>query len=275
MNLSRRHWLQTAALVSGVTLLPIQAAHASTRRVERPGVQLYTLREAMMRDAAATLAAVAAAGYAEVELAGTGNLDAAQFAQALRSSGLSAPAAHVPLDAIRNQPDQLLEQAKVIGCTYLVLPWIAPDLRNTAGYTAVIETLNRFGGQCEKAGVQLAYHNHDFEFARVDGEIAYDRLLRECDRELVKFELDLYWVTHAGADGAAYLSATPERFPLCHVKDRSASGEMVDVGQGTINFVELFAAGSGLRHYFVEHDQPKDALASILTSVKALKEIRF
>jgi sugar phosphate isomerase/epimerase len=259
-------------VMGGMTSLP---SHASARRIERPGVQLYTLREAMARDASATLAAIAAAGYAEVELAGTGNLDVAGFAQALRNAGLVAPSAHVPLDAIRNQPEQLLDMAKIIGCTWLVLPWIAPDLRNPAGYAAVIETLNRFGERCQKTGVQLAYHNHDFEFAQVGGEVAYDLLLRACDHALVQFELDLYWVTHAGADGVAYLRATPERFPLCHVKDRNATGEMVDVGQGTIDFAAHFAAGSGLRHWFVEHDQPNDALASILTSIKALKEIRF
>jgi sugar phosphate isomerase/epimerase len=272
MNIARRAFmLSLGALAAGTAM----TAAAGTRRVERPGVQLYTLREAMARDAAATLAAVAAAGYAEVELAGTGNLSAGQFAAALRSTGLAAPSAHVPLDRIRDRPAEVLAMAETVGCQYLVLPWLPPELRDAKGYATVIDLLNRFGELCRAAGVQLCYHNHDFEFQRVDGEVAYDRLLRECDRDRVRFELDLYWVTHAGMDGAAYLRADPQRFPLCHVKDRDAAGEMVDVGQGTIDFAQMFAAGSGLRHYFVEHDRPKDALASILTSIQALRGIRF
>lgn len=272
MTLSRRTCIVSLGVMTAGITLP---ARGSARRVERPGVQLYTLREAMARDAAATLAAVAAAGYAEVELAGTGNLTTDQFGAALRNTGLTAPSAHVPLDQIRDHPTELLAMAKTLGCEYLVLPWLPPELRDGAGYATVIDLLNRFGEQCRASGVQLCYHNHDFEFQRVDGEAAYDRLLRECDHEGVKFELDLYWVTQAGADGAAYLRADPARFPLCHVKDRDKTGEMVDVGQGTLDFAAMFAAGSGLRHYFVEHDRPKDALASILTSIRALRGIRF
>ncbi len=272
MKISRRNSLALLGLLAGATALP---ARATQHRIERAGVQLYTLRNAMALDAAATLAAVAAAGYSEVELAGTGNLNAEQFAQAFRNTALTAPSAHVPYDLIRDQPEELLAMAQVIGCKYLVLPWLSPELRNLRGYAAAIDLLNHFGDQCFKSGVQLCYHNHDFEFERCDGEVAYDRLLRECDRERVKFELDLYWVTHAGADGAAYLRADPERYPLCHVKDSSATGEMVDVGQGVIDFAALFAAGSGVRHYFVEHDNPGDALASVISSLQALKRIRF
>ena len=272
MKISRRTSLAMLGLLAGATALP---ARASQRRVERVGVQLYTLRRAMALDAAATLAAVAAAGYSEVEPAGTGNLNANQFAQALRDTGLTAPSAHVPFDLMKNKPDELLAMAQVIGCKYLVLPWLSPELRTASGYGTVIDLLNHFGDQCSKSGMQLCYHNHDFEFERVDGEIAFDRLLRGCDRDRVKFELDLFWVTHAGADGTAYLRADPERYPLCHVKDRNAAGEMVDVGQGVIDFAELFAAGSAMRHYFVEHDNPADALASIITSIQALKRIRF
>lgn len=272
MNLTRRSSLAVLGLLGGAMALPVRA---SQRRIERIGVQLYTLRAALALDSAATLAAVAAAGYSEVEIAGTGNLKPEQFAEALRNTALTAPSAHVPYELMRDQPEELLAMAQVIGCKYLVLPWLSPELRNASGYAAAIDLLNRFGERCQKSGVQLCYHNHDFEFKPTDGEVAYDRLLRECDRDRVKFELDLYWVTHAGANGAAYLRADPERYPLCHVKDRSSTGEMMDVGQGVIDFAALFAAGSGVRHYFVEHDKPVDALASIITSIQALKRIRF
>jgi sugar phosphate isomerase/epimerase len=91
----------------------------------------------------------------------------------------------------------------------------------------------------------------------------------------VKFELDLFWATKAGVDPAAYLRATPERFPLCHVKDMTAGGEMVAVGDGSIDFAGLFRAGSGLQHYFVEHDNPDDPLDSVRRSIAAVRKLRF
>jgi sugar phosphate isomerase/epimerase len=245
------------------------------RRIERVGVQLYTVRDLMAKDVAATLAAVAEAGYVEVETAGTGNLSAQQFVVALNNAGLSAPAAHVPLNLMADSPDLVLEAAQTIGYQYIVLPWLAPEHRNAAGYRQAIDVLNRFGDQCQQAGVQLCYHNHDFEFDTLDGEIVFDVMLRECDRQLVKFELDLFWAAHANADAAAYLKSDPLRFPLCHVKDRNAAGEMVSVGKGNIDFPALFAAGSGLQHYFVEHDQPQDSLASIRDSIQAVQKMRF
>ncbi len=243
--------------------------------MERIGVQLYTVREEMARDAAATLSAVAAAGYVEVETAGTGNLSTAQFAAALAENGLTAPAAHVPVNLLDENPDGLLEAAETIGYRYLVVPWIPPEMRTLEGYRKLAATLNRFGETSARAGVQTCYHNHDFEFATVDGVLPMQYLLDACDPRLVRFELDLYWATHAGADVRGLLAAQPERFPLCHVKDRAANGDMVDVGDGEIDFPALFAAGSGLAHYFVEHDRPAKPMESVRRSAAALKAIRF
>ena len=265
-------------LVAGgvaAAVLPGQALAAHHRSVTRVGVQLFTVRDQMSKDVAATLAAVAEVGYQEVETAGTGNLDAVQFATALADAGLTAPAAHVPINLLRDQPQNLLETADIIGYRYLVVPWLPPDMRTTGGYAAAIDTLNAFGELSAQAGIQTCYHNHAFEFESVDGAIPFDVMLENCDPELVKFELDLYWARHAGADALGYLQRAPERFPLCHVKDRTAAGEMTEIGSGDIDFPELFAAGTGLRHYFVEHDRPEDSMASIRRSFRAVSAMRF
>ncbi len=233
---------------AGLAMAPKLMA-TTLRKIERIGLQLYTVRDAMAKDVSATLAAVAEAGYLEVETAGTGDLSAEQFSTALGNTGLTAPSAHVLLNQMAEQPDALLATAETVGYKYLVLPWLAPEQRTVSGYAQVIETLNRFGERCTRAGVQLCYHNHDFEFQPMGGELPYNLLLRECDAEFVRFELDLFWAVHAGVDPIAYLHADPERFPLCHVKDRNAAGEMVDVGQGNIDFPAMFSAGTGLRHY--------------------------
>lgn len=274
MSILRRDCLKLLATGLAASLAPPLLA-AGERRVERIGLQLYTVRDLLNQDVAATLAAVADAGYLEVETAGTANLSATQFVAALRDAGLTAPAAHVPLALMAAQPDEVLTTATTLGNRYLVAPWLPPDQRTSAGYAAAIDTLNRFGERCADAGMTLCYHNHDFEFVRLGTVVPYELMLSECDPNLVRFELDLYWAAHAGADAAAMLAADPGRFPLCHVKDRRADGAMVDVGQGNIDFSALFAAGTGLRHYFVEHDRPEDALASINTSIRALQAIRF
>ncbi len=274
MNSTRRRCLRLLATGPALALAgPLIAAGG--RRIERVGLQLFTVRELMAKDAAATLAAVAGVGYAEVETAGTGSLTPARFADALGSAGLTAPSAHVPLERMAQQPDAVLEEADIIGYGYLVMPWLPPEQRTPAGYGLVIDTLNRFGERCAAAGIQLCYHNHDFEFTRLGNDIPYQLLLTECDPTLVRFELDLYWAAQAGVSAAAMLTADPARFPLCHVKDRSPGGEMMDVGQGTLDFPALFAAGTGLKHYFVEHDQPADAMASIRTSYRAVSAMRF
>lgn len=272
-NPTRRRCLQL--LTAGSVLAAAPIGLAGERRIERVGLQLYTVRELLDRDAAATLAAVAEAGYAEVETAGTGKLSASEFAQALGSAGLSAPSAHVPLELMAEQPEAVLATAETVGYRYLVLPWVPPARRTAEGYAFIIDTLNRFGERCARAGVQLCYHNHDFEFEHLGADIPYQLLLTRCDPDLVRFELDFYWAAAAGVSAAALLTADPARFPLCHVKDRSPTGAMVDVGTGTLDFPSLFAAGTGLAHYFVEHDNPADPLASIRTSYQAVNAMRF
>jgi len=274
MTIRRRDCLTLFGLAAGIGMAPMLSA-STPRKIERIGLQLYTVRDAMAKDVAATLATVAKAGYLEVETAGTGSLSAEQFSIALANTGLTAPSAHVMLKQMAEQPDELLALAETIGYQYLVLPWLAPEQRSASGYAQVIDTLNRFGERCTRAGVQLCYHNHDFEFQTIGGELPYNLLLRECDSKFVRFELDLFWAVHAGVDPITYLRADPERFPLCHVKDRNAAGEMVDVGQGNINFSAMFSAGTGLKHHFVEHDQPADSLASIRNSIQAVQKIRF
>ena len=246
--------------------------------IERVGVQLYTVRNLLSADVAGTLQAVAGAGYVEVETAGYANLTADQFSKALHDAGLTAPSAHVPLEAIETTPEQLIEMAQTVGHSYLVVPWLSEQRRGSLdSYARVADVLNAFGAQCAQSGIQLAYHNHDFEFAVVDGRVPYDLLLERCDAELVKFELDFFWAAKAGVDTASYFRSFPGRFPLCHVKDMTDGGDMVDVGEGSIDFPGLFRAGEtgGLRHYFVEHDNPVDALASITRSFKAVRVLSF
>ena len=136
------------------------------------------------------------------------------------------------------------------------------------------------GEQARAAGIRFAYHNHDFEFARLEGRwLPYDALLERCDPRHVAFEMDLYWITKGGQDPLAYFARWPGRFPMVHVKDSMGppDNKMADVGAGKIDWKRIFSKEqqAGIKHFFVEHDQPADAFASIRASCEYLKRLEF
>ena len=238
------------------------------------GIQLYTLREIVRRDMAGTLRDLGRIGYREVEFAGYHGHAPRDIREWLDHAGLSAPSAHVPIETLRTDLDAAISAAGVIGHRYLVLPWVpAPTTLDAWGELA--RECNRFGEACRAAGIGFAYHNHDFEFAPTGGRVPYDVLLEELDPELVAMELDLYWAVKAGRDPVALFGRHPGRFPLVHVKDMDAGQRMTEVGSGRIDFGRIFAhAGrAGVAHYFVEHDDPADPMASVRTSFVNLQSL--
>lgn len=286
--IDRRMFIGTmaAACAAGVRL--------DAKKIERLGMQLYTVRSAMEKDVDGTLAKVAALGYKEVEFAGYFKRTPGQIRDALKQNGLTAPAAHVDYPSLA--PDKLpavIEAAKTIGHRYLVNPWIDEATRKEPGiWGRVVETFNRAGAEIARAGLQFAYHNHHFEFAPVDGgRLPFDMLLEGCDPKLVKIELDLFWIASTGKDPLEYFTRYPGRFPLVHVKGMSkkpAGGAsepiqnimpaITDVGSGdVIDWKRIFAQSqqAGIQHYFVEHDVPKDPFASLKTSYDFLSRLEF
>ncbi len=247
------------------------------RALEQIGVQLYTVRGLMEKDVAGTLEQVAAIGYDEVEFHDCFDHNPEEIKSLLDQFGLAAPAAHVGIDRLRDEFDAVLEEAQTVGHRYLVCPWLDEDERTLAHYKELAPFFNEVGAACKEAGIQFAYHNHDFEFEVTDGQVPYDLLLDETDADLVQMELDLFWITKGGHDPMAYFERYPGRFSLCHVKDMADGETMVSVGEGNIDFGRIFAQSeqAGLVHYFVEHDNPDDPIASIAASYAHLKELRF
>jgi len=248
------------------------------RKLDRIGLQLYTVRHQMEKDFEGTIARVAATGYREVEFAGYFGRSPRDVRTLLDHHGLAAPSSHVSL-----APDQwraALDAAPVVGHRYLVIAWIPPEQRRTLDdYKGAAERLNRAATEAKAAGLQFAYHNHDFEFQPLDGKLPYDVLLAETDPKLVQLEMDLYWITKGGQDPLAYFERWPGRFPMVHVKDSAGppNHRMVEVGAGKIEFKKIFAHSdqAGIRHYFVEHDEPADPFASIRASCEYLKRLEF
>lgn len=275
---SRRQFLRGAALgLAGFGAASVMPAFAQSRSVERVGLQLYTLRKEMAEDFEGTLARVAELGYQEMEFAGYFNRSAAQVRAVLDANGLSSPAAHIPWSAVRDNLDSEIERAVGIGQRYIVIPYLQENERTLDHYKRLIETLNSAGEACRDAGLKIAYHNHNFEFDSVEGVVPYDLLLSQTEPSLVDMELDLFWISYAGVDPLPYIEAHAGRFSMLHVKDLTADRKMAAVGEGAIDFAALFAHAEvgGFEHYFVEHDNPVDAFASVTTSLATVRGLRF
>ncbi len=278
MHATRRSALQ---LLASTFALPF-ASVASRRhddRVERIGLQLYTVRDRLATAFDSTLARIAAIGYREVEFVGYFGRAPGRVRESLAQTGLSAPSAHVTLAALTRDLPRTLDAAHAIGHRYLVLPWLdEAQRRSLDDYRRIADALNTAAEVARGAAIRIAYHNHDFEFVPVDAVKPYDVLLQHTDADIA-FELDLYWIGKAGADAALYMQRWPGRFPLVHVKDSAGPPrhEMTDVGTGTIDWRRLFAlhGTAGIRHYFVEHDSPANPFASIEASYRYLRGLRF
>ena len=288
MTMNRRTFLGQMAMS---TLIPV-VGRAADQKIQRLGLQLYTVRTEMEKDFEGTLAKVAAAGYQEVEFAGYFKQDPKNVRAILDRHKLTAPSAHVDYPTVESKLDQALEGARIIGHRFLVNPWIDEEMRKQPDiWQRVAATFNKAGEACRKAGVQFAYHNHHFEFVPVNGVLPFDLLLKECDPNLVKMELDLCWITVARKDPLAYFERYPGRFPLVHVKGLKkipdgaapvpfdqAIPNITDVGANDlVDWKRIFAKSSqaGIRHYFVEHDQPPSPFDSIQTSATYLHQLRF
>lgn len=285
-DIDRRAFLRTVTAVGlGGLALPAcargESASSPGDRLDRIGVQLYTVRERMRRSVPETLRAVAELGYREVETHDLFGLSPERFRAELDRVGLVSPAGHVPLQEIRENPGATLGAARTLGQRWVIVPWIDEAQRTPDGYRELAEALNRFGAASRDRGIRAGYHNHEFEFLPLEGGISgFDLLLAETDPALVDFELDLFWAVKGGSDPLTLFQQHPGRFPLCHVKDMADIGgeqRMVAVGQGEIDFARIFGQGeqAGLRHFFVEHDNPPDSLASLRTSIEHLRQLTF
>jgi sugar phosphate isomerase/epimerase len=265
-------------LVGALALPGSIFAREPHQKISAIGLQLFTVRAALEADFDATLARIAAIGYREVEFAGYFGHSAQQVLASLRRTGLVAPSAHIPVDAVGDGWEGVIENALAIGHRYLVVA-SAGAVTDLDGYRRIAERFNQAGEVAKKAGIRFAYHNHDIEFAPLTGRLPYDVLLEATDPRYVCFEMDLYWITKAGADPLAYFARWPDRIQLVHVKDAAAAPphRMTDVGAGMLDWRILLGRGTqaGVKHFFVEQDDASDPFASITASYAYLRDLRF
>jgi sugar phosphate isomerase/epimerase len=291
--MNRRNFLQTAGTVTAATLFASRFGFAAAEhKIDKVGVQLYTVRDLMKDDFDGTIAKVAKVGYKEVEFAGYFGRTGKQVRAVLDKNGLTAPSTHVQWDELDDKFPSVIETSKEIGLKYIICPWIPEEIRKSPDiWKQAADKFNKCGEASKKAGMQFGYHNHWFEFLPVDGKLPYDALLKMCDANLVKMELDLCWISTTGTDPLKYFNEYPGRFPLVHVKDvktmpKITSGgsqnfgdtvDLTEVGNGVIDWKKIFAQSdkAGIKHYIVEHDHPKQPIESITASYDYLSKLRF
>ncbi|MEJ7779745.1 MAG: sugar phosphate isomerase/epimerase [Daejeonella sp.] len=283
---NRRMFIQQAGLIgAGILVNPVDLFSKPRKKV---GLQLYTLRNEISKDVRGTISKVADIGFREVETYGYSSkggfwgLNIQEFKSLLKSHGLKSPSGHYDFDPYLREDnmDSLkanIEAAQGIGQKYLTVPNLLPPLRtNLDSYKILASKLSQAGILAKKAGLQLTYHNHDFEFIDFNGTTGFDILLRETDPSDLKFELDIYWTVKAGKNPLTLFGQDPGRYVMWHVKDMSKTDKSyIEVGSGSINFQEIFAKDklSGMKHYFVEQDVIKiDPFESIARSFKQVKE---
>jgi sugar phosphate isomerase/epimerase len=288
MNPSRRLFLRQSATVGLSSLLPFRSAFGETGLPI--GVQLYTVQDELKKDALATLHALAKIGYREVESFPLQDINAAQMRTMLNDAGLKCPSAHLFFGMADTA--QLLDQANTLGAHYAVSSVLLPASPQAFDVSKMMDLIkaftlddfkkiaakaNEIGAQAQKAGLQYAYHNHNFEFRDYGGHTGYEILLSETDPKLVKFELDCGWMVTSGHNPIDYFTKYPGRYPLMHAKDFPAGTPVTttlgvdpahrptEIGRGHIDFKPIIAAAekSGLQHIFVEQDPPIEGMTSL------------
>jgi sugar phosphate isomerase/epimerase len=287
---TRRSFIKSSSILSaGILLAPPEF----NRRQTLVGVQLYTVRDLMQQNPADTIAKVAKIGFNSVEGATyTGSqafygMHPAAFAGLLKDNGLIMPSCHYRLGeektngeivkgTMLHEWDKAVDDAAAVGVKYMVCAYLSPAERGELDhYKYVADQLNIAGEKCKKAGIQLCYHNHDFEFAKNNNTYPMD-ILFGADEDLVKFEMDLYWVAKAGMDPIALFNQHPGRFPLMHLKDmdKTEQHSFTEVGNGSIDFKTILKhqKKAGLKYFFVEQDKcPGSPLDSIKQSYEYIK----
>lgn len=296
---TRRSFLKSTAVYSAGLLAAPSVSSIVNARGPVIGLQLYTVRDDMGKDPAGTLAKVAQVGFNSLEGATyTGSekfygMDAKTFRGVLKSNGLVMRSCHyrygedgqgsdltngVFNGTILHDWDRTVEDAHTLGLKYMACAWLSPaERKGLDHYKKMADDFNIAAQKCKSAGIQFVYHNHDFEFDQQDGKYPYDVVLDNTDKDLVKMEMDLYWIARAGQDAIKLFDAHPGRFPLWHLKDmdNTADKKFTSVGSGVIDFKKIFAhrETAGMKYFFVEEDKcpgsPFDAITSSYNYIKS------
>ena len=291
---NRRDFLKISAAGSiGMMVLGATGcapAAAVDRKSFGVGLQLYTIRDAMAADVPGTLKKVSDIGYKNLELAGYADgkfygIAPAEFKKMVNDLGMDILSSHTQVEAAGITMDNakiMADAHAALGAKYCVQPWVNEPDRKIDTYKKMIADWNQVGKIMKEVGIQFAYHNHNFEFATIDGIVPYyDIFMPEMDKDLITMELDLFWISKAGQDPIEMFNKYPGRFQLLHFKDMKTKqapffevikDDVCSVGEGVIDFKKIWASKdvAGAKYLFVEDDNQGNGkpFEGIDTSIK-------
>lgn len=289
---TRRDFISHACITASGLLLAGTALAALPKPKYKMGLQLFTIRDAMANSPHASLKEVASLGYEDTETYGFDplattyyGLKAKDFGQLLDDHGLTTTSGHYDLFRYLNVPeeelfayvDQCIIGADILKQKYITWPWLDPQDRDIDKFKLLASKLNMVGERIMKAGLGFAYHNHNFEFIDHDGKNGYDIIMTETDPDLVKLQIDLYWVARASKQTPAELfRKQPGRFVMWHIKDMDkVSQDYTELGNGSIDYTKILPNTeiAGLQYYYLEQggNFRKDSMQSIAESAAFFK----
>lgn len=275
--MKRRHFIQNISF--GAAALYSNKFLPDIRKNKTLAVQLYTVRDAVSKNLEGTLERLAKLGYKNIELFGYNGTffgkTTSEFKTILKNTGIKVLSSHHTTGiamkgkgTLTDGWDKAIEDIHAIGAEYMVCAYLFDNERTPEIYKSLPAMFEKAATATKAAGIQFAYHNHDFEFEKLGDTLAYDFLLANTPADLVKMEMDLYWISKAGHDPIQYFEKYPGRFHLWHVKDMEAGTKAItEVGNGTIDFDRIFKARkkAGLKYWFVEQDTSKRDMFESLT----------
>jgi sugar phosphate isomerase/epimerase len=244
------------------------------------GLQLYTLRDLAQEDFVGTLAKVAEIGYEGIEFAGYGGLSAKEIHKVIEDLGLTPVSNHVEFAELENNLDFVIEDAAVLGLSYIVCPYVPQERRtNAEDYQKLAKLFSEIGAKCAQAGLKFAYHNHAFEFKKFGDLYALDCLYNWTDAKLVQAELDIYWIEFAGESASKYIERYQDRCELLHVKDMTDDSEryFTEVGSGCLDIPSILSTAQkgNVEWFLVEQDVcRRDPVESVTMSFRYLSQVR-
>ena len=303
--MNRREFLRHAAQSSlGLMLAKAPVLVAGEQRLlDQIGLQLFTVDPLLRENFEETLKQVAGIGYRQVEFSTGGGLHGrsveniksllvdlnlevpnGRLRPRLPDDFMSMPRERMMklftelagTDKLLSNLKAMLHEADVLGYESIILSAVPPaEMNSVKALDRLVSLFNEAGSLCAQHGMQFGYHNHDFDFNPVAGTIPFEYLIEKTDPDTVTFQLDLYWVSKAGMDPAEYLQRYAGRISSCHMKDMAVDGSIADVGSGTIDFPRLTRAAldRGIKHFFVEHDNPDDPIATAVASFNYLSRM--
>jgi sugar phosphate isomerase/epimerase len=282
--LTRRKFIQTAT-VGAAAAFAVNPLHAlgneGTRKLGNIGFIEGIVGKELEKDWKATLKETVKYGYSEIEIGRYMGESAKSFLSFCNEIGIKPIAGGTVFTKEMKELNKSLDELNALDLKYAIVywPWLGGGPFKLEDCKVSAEMLNQIGEACKSHGLTLCWHNHNKEFAPMEEGLPFDYLMNHTNKDLVKCELDIYWVKKGGADPVKVLSKYKDRYPILHVKDMAA-GQDQDFacpGSGIIDFATVFseAADQGIAHYFVERDNVVDGLDCLKTSGEYLKQLRF